>query len=326
VYYVYYGVSQGSVLGPILFNLYTADITLVAARHGLQLLQYADDRQLYVSAPVDEASATVSRLSHCVTDVASWLSASRLQLNPAKTVHSVLMWLGSRQQVEKIGIREVPIHSSVITTVDSARDLGVTLDSHLTMSEPVSSMCRSAYCFLRQLRPVVRSLTEDAAKTVVHAFISMHLDYCNSLLCRICDTLLRRLQSVQNAAARVITRTPRRDHITPILHHLHWLPVQQRVAFKLAVLVYKALNNRAPEYLSQDCRLVGDTGRRELRSSHNYTCASVTTSTRFGDRAFAADGPRLWNSLPADVRRTDVTVETFCRKLKTYLFGRDAST
>jgi len=189
-----------------------------------------------------------------------------------------------------------------------------------------SSLCRSAYCFLRQLRPVVRSLTEDAAKTVVHAFISMHLDYRNSLLCGISDTLLRRLQSIQNAAARVITRTPRRDHIMPILHHLHWLPVRQRVAFKLAVLVYKALNNRAPEYLSQDCRLVGDNGRCELRSSHNYTCASVTTSTWLGDRAFAAAGPRLWNSWPVDVRRTDFTVKTFCQKLKTYLFGRDAST
>ena len=154
----------------------------------------------------------------------------------------------------------------------------------------------------------------------------MRLDYCNSLLCGISDTVLRRLQSVQNAAARAITRTPRRDHITSILHHLHWLPVRQRVAFKLAVLVYKALNNGAPEYLSQDCSLVGDTGRRELRSSHNYTCASVTTSTRLGDRAFAAARPRLWNSLPADVRGTDFTVEAFCRKLKTYLFGRDAST
>jgi len=154
----------------------------------------------------------------------------------------------------------------------------------------------------------------------------MHLDYCNSLLCGIFDTLPRRLHSVQNAAARVITRTPRRDHITPILNHLHWLPVRQRVAFKLAVLVYKALNNRAPEYLSQDCRLVGDTGRRELRSSHNYTCASITTSTRFGDRTFAAAGPRFWNSLPGDVRRTDFTVETFCRRLKAYLFGRNAST
>jgi len=104
-------------------------------------------------------------------------------------------------------VLDSPAVTFIITTVDSARDLGVTLDSHLTMSAHVSSMCRSTYSFLRQLRPVVRSLTEDAAKTVVHAFISMRLDYCNSLLCGIFDTLLRRLQSVQNAAARVITRT-----------------------------------------------------------------------------------------------------------------------
>ena len=134
-------------------------------------------------------------------------------------------------------------------------------------------------------RHLLKSHNEGTLLSVTY-MLSMRLDYY-SLLCGISDTLLRRLQSVQNAAARVITRTPRRDHITPILHHLHWLPVRQRVAFKLAVLVYKALNNRAPVYLSQDCLLVGDTGRRELRSSHNYTCASVTTSTRFGDRTFA---------------------------------------
>ena len=134
---MYYGVPQGSVLGPILFNLYTADITLVAARHGLQLHQYADDCQLYVSAPVDEASATVSKLYHCVTDVASWLSASRLRLNPAKIV---LMWLGSRQQVEKIGIREVPIYSSLITRWTQHE----TLASRWTVISPCQRM--SAPC------------------------------------------------------------------------------------------------------------------------------------------------------------------------------------
>jgi len=163
-------------------------------------------------------------------------------------------------------------------------------------SHDISSLCRTAYCFLRQLRQVVRSVSVDAAKTAVQAFISSRLDYCNSLLYNISDILLRRLQAIQNVAARLVTGTRRCDHITPILQRLL---VQQRVEFKLAVLVYKALNDMAPPYLSDDCQLVATTtGRRQLRSPDNFKCTVNSTSSRLGDRAFAAAGPRLRNSLP----------------------------
>jgi len=108
-------------------------------------------------------------------------------LNPAKTV---VIWLGSRQQVKKIVEHEVPILSSSITTVDTARDLGVIMDRHLTMSAHVSSVCWSAYGILRQLRHIVQLVSVDAAETVVHAFISSRLDYCNSLLYGVSDILL----------------------------------------------------------------------------------------------------------------------------------------
>ena len=102
----------------------------------------------------------------------------------------------------------------------------------------------------------------------------------------ITDTLLRRLQAVQNAAARVVSGTRRCDHISP--RQLYWLPVRQRVDFKLAMLVYKALNDLAPQYLSEDCQLVAATSRQQLRSSGNFKCTLTSTSTRLGDRAFAA--------------------------------------
>jgi len=154
------------------------------------------------------------------------------------------------------------------------------------MADHVSSLCRSVYYQLRQLRPVVRSITEDAAKMVVQAFVSSRLDYCNSLLCGIAGNLLQKLQSVQNAAARLITRTERREHITPVHRELHLLPVRQRIDFKLAVLVYKELHGQLPQYLAEDCQLLTDIGRQSLRSADVLTCATKRTRTRLGDRSF----------------------------------------
>ena len=132
--------------------------------------------------------------------------------------------------------------SSTVDVVDSAHDLGVVIDSRLTMSDQVTTLCRAGYYQLRQLRPVARSLP---AKTLLQAFISCRLDYCNALY-GINDHLFRRLQSVQNAAARFLTGTSRRDHISPILRRLHWLPVKQRVDYKLATLGYKSLRGQTP--------------------------------------------------------------------------------
>ena len=117
-------------------------------------------------------------------------------------LHTVVIWLGGRQQVANITVDSIPVLSSMVTTLASARDLGVVVDSQLTMSSNVSSTCRSAYYQLRQLRPVVRSLSVNAAKTAVQALVSTRLDYCNSVLMNgIADGLMQRLQAVQNAAA-----------------------------------------------------------------------------------------------------------------------------
>jgi len=143
----------------------------------------------------------------------------------------------------------------------SARDLGVVIDSRLTMADYIMSVCRSAYYHLRQIRHTVQSLTPDGSKTLVQAFISGRMDYCNSLLYGMTDSLFLRLQSVQNAAARLITRTSRREHITHVLRELHWLPVRRCVDFKLATFMYKTLHGRVPRYLSGDCQLISDASR-----------------------------------------------------------------
>ena len=128
------------------------------------------------------------------------MSASRLRLNPAKTQ---VMWLGSSQFVRQIGIIDVPVLSTQVRAVESARDLGVVIDSQLSLSAHVTALCRSGYYYLRQLRPAARSLSTDAAKTLlVQAFISYRLDYYSSLMSGMADSLVQKVQSVQNAAAR----------------------------------------------------------------------------------------------------------------------------
>jgi len=178
----------------------------------------------------------------------------------------------------------------------------------------ISAICRSGYFQLRQLCPVPRSLIADAAKTIVHAFIACRLDYCNSLLHGITDSLFRRLQSVQHAAACLITGTRRQDHITLVLRDLHWLLVRRRVDYKLALLlVCKSLHSLATSYLADDCILASsDKFRRSMRSAdvdtrHMYrpknpypfwrpesadvdTCIVPRTHTRFGDWSFPAAG------------------------------------
>ena len=176
------------------------------------------------------------------------------------------------------------------------------------------------YPYIMLLRPIARSLSVEAAKSLVHAFISSRLDYCNAILHGLPDRLMRRLQSVQNAAARLITGAPRRDHITQILRQLHWLTVRRRVDLKIAVLVFQCLTGQASGYLAEDCQLVADVSARRLRSADTATCVTRRTSNIFDDRCFAAAGPRLWNSLPINLRQCHC-LEQFKRLLKTFLFS-----
>ena len=168
------------------------------------------------------------------------MDSNRLKLNTSKTQ---IIWLGTRQQLKKIIVKDFLLDSSTVHAVDLVVNLGVHVDSNLSMSTHVSNICQLCFFHLRQLRSVRRSITTEAATALVHAFISSRLDYCNSLLFGISDTLLNKLQRVQNAAARLINCTCKFDHVTSFLRDtLHWLPIKQRIQYKIATLVYKSLN------------------------------------------------------------------------------------
>ena len=155
----------------------------------------------------------------------------------------------------------------------------------------------------------------DTARTLIQAFISNRLDYCNAALCGITDTLLGKLQSVQNAAARLLTLTGRREHTTPVLRQLHWIPVSRRIDFKLAVLI---TGTGSHHVLARQVQ-VGQWS--EQRQTTTFCqCSDVRSATHEDETIGAAAGPRLWNSLPGPLRQSE-TLTTFKRQFKTFLFA-----
>ena len=190
----------------------------------------------------------------------------------------------------------------------------------LFRSKKTVSTCFAA---LRRIRSVRGSLSRKSLLDLVRALVISRVDYCNSALSGVSDHLLNRLQSILNAAARLVCSKRRNEHITPVLRELHWLRVPERVTFKLCSLVYRSLDGTAPPYLSELIQLsTTNESRRRLRSADARELIVPSASRKtLGDRSFAVNGPQQWNDLPAPLRNLR-SFTMFRRHLKTHLFSR----
>ena len=225
------GFPQGSVLGPLLFILYLGPIEDVIKSYGLDCMLYADDSELYNYVAFNHHSRqpAITNLENCISDIQAFFSDNKLSCNPTKTevvhLHSRFSNLTPIPSIN-IGDYLVPINKEVC-------NLGAMFDKHLTMSCHINKICRSPSLALRNIGRVRKYLNQQSTERLVHAFITSRLDYCNSLLYGIPAKKINKLQRLQNSAARLVTRSKIREHITPILSKLHWLPVKQRIIFKL---------------------------------------------------------------------------------------------
>jgi hypothetical protein len=205
--------------------------------------------------------------------------------------------------------------------------LGIHLDCDLSMRTHVTRTVSSCFAALRQIRSIRRSTTRSAVKSLVVALVLSRLDYGSATLAGLPATLLDRLQSVLNAAARLVYAARRYDHVTPLLRDLHWLSFPERLDFRLAVIAYRCLHGTAPAYLADELHSVADCeSRRRLRSAS--TAALVVPATRhstIGDRAFPVAASRVWNALPGFVTSAP-SLPVFRHRLKTTLFTRSYGT
>ncbi len=159
-------------------------------------------------------------------------------------------------------------------------------------------------------------LTVSDAEKLVHAFMTSRLEYCNALLGGCPASSINKLQIVQNPAVRVLTRSRKYDHITPILQSLHWLPIKFRISYTILLIAYKALNGLAPAYLTNLLSRYNPT--RSLRSQNFGLLGHRVAKSTKGGRTFSYLAPKLWNSLPDNVRGSD-TLSLFKSRLKTSL-------
>ena len=305
-----FGVPQGSVLGPVLFNIYIRSIYKVVKMYGFNIFGYADDHQVMKAFTAAKQTEVLTiHMIDCFSAIKKWMQQYYLTLNDSKTQ---IIVFGPSKVLQQLIINGVCLSVGTnIRFIPVVKNLGVQLDNRLTFEKQICTLKKKAFHTMRNIRKIRYLLSEDQLKIIVNSMVLSCIDYCNSLYFGIAERLLKQLQLIQNAAAKAITGKYKYDHVSNDLHNLHWLEVKKRIIFKIGLLAYKAVNGYAPEHIQDMFRY----------SHHGHTLKLIVPRvlSKYGQRSFQYIGPKVFNNLPTQISAAE-NCDQFKKLLKTYLF------